>query len=108
MLKQEVYERELDKLKEIFKDVEETKRKLVEGLIEDAAFLKAENDELKKTLAITGMVKTHPNNTELQKPLESGKQYLKNINSYSVVIKTLNSVLNANVIDDDDTLGDYE
>jgi hypothetical protein len=108
MPKSEVYRQELTKLTEIFKDVEVTKRKLVEGLIEDAAFLKSENYILKKAITETGMVKIHPDHPDLQKPIETAKQYLKNINSYSVVIKTLNGVLNKNIIEDDDDLSDFE
>lgn len=108
MLKSEIYQRELAKLTEIFGGVDESKRKLVEGLIEDAAFLRAENFILKETLSKTGMIKIHPDHPELQKPIEAGKQYLKNINSYSVVIKTLNGVLNKNMIEDEDDLSDFE
>jgi regulator of replication initiation timing len=108
MSKQKVYEEELNKLNEIFENVEEDKRKLVEGLIEDAAFLKAENYDLKNILKDTGMVKVHPNYPDMQKPIEAAKQYLKNINSYSVVIKALNAVLSKNMIEDDDELEEFE
>lgn len=108
MLKKEIYQKELAKLTDIFQDVEEGKRKLVEGLIEDAAFLKAENVILKESIAKTGMVKIHPDQPDLQKPIETAKQYLKNINSYSVVIKTLNGVLNKTLMEDDDELSDFE
>jgi regulator of replication initiation timing len=108
MSKTEVYQQELTKLNEIFKDVEESKRKLVEGLIEDAAFIKAENHFLKEAISKTGMVKVHPNHPELQKPIETAKQYLKNINSYANVVKTLNGVLNKNIIEDEDDLSDFE
>lgn len=108
MSKKEIFEKELKKLTEIFQDVEESKRMLVEGLIEDAAFLKAENHELKGILNETGMIKVHPTNPQLQKSTEGAKQYLKNINSYAVVIKTLNGVLNKGVIEDDDDLEEFE
>lgn len=108
MDKQKVYEQELKKLKEIFQEVEEPKRKLVEGLIEDAAFLKAENYELKQILKETGMVKVHPEYPEMQKTTEAARQYLKNVNSYSVVIKTLNSVLSKNLIEEDEDLAEFE
>lgn len=109
MEKQKVYEQELEKLTEIFKDIEEPNRKLVEGLIEDAAFLKSENYVLKQILKKTGMIKVHPEYPELQKSTEAAKQYLKNINSYAVVIKALNSVLQKNVIEpDDDDLSEFE
>ena len=108
MDKQNVYDKELKKLNNIFANVEEDKRKLVEGLIEDAAFLKAENYDLKNILKDTGMVKVHPNYPDMQKPIEAAKQYLKNINSYSVVIKALNAVLSKNMIEDDDELEEFE
>jgi regulator of replication initiation timing len=108
MSKKAVCQKELEKLTEIFQDVEETKRKLVEGLIEDAAFLKAENFVLRKSLENTGMVKIHPTQSDLQKPLETAKQYLKNINSYSVIIKTLNGVLNKNIIEEEDDMSEFE
>lgn len=108
MPKKEVYEQELSKLTEIFQDIDVSKRKLVEGLLEDAAFLKAENYILKQTLSITGMVKVHPEYPDLQKPIEAAKQYLKNTNSYSVIIKTLNGILNKNMVEEEDDLGDFE
>ena len=109
MSKRDVYEKELVKLKEIFAEIEPTKSKLVEGLIEDAAFLKAETHELRLLIAETGMVKIHPKQRDLQKSTEAAKQYLKNVNSYAVVIKTLNGVLNKSITeDDDDELADYE
>lgn len=108
MEKQNVYKQEFEKLTEIFKDVDESKKKLVEGLIQDAAFLYAENYELKELLKETGIVKIHPQHKELQKPVPAAKEYRQNLNSYSVIIKALNAVLSKNVIDDTDDLDEYE
>lgn len=108
MAKGEIYQQELKKLTEIFADVDVGKRKLVEGLIEDASFLKAENYVLRKSLELTGMVQVHPGRQELQKPIESAKQYRQNVNSYCVIIKTLNGILNKNMLDDEDELGEFE
>lgn len=108
MSKNAIFQQEREKLFEIFSEVEESKRKLVEGLIEDAAFLKSENHALKSNLSKTGMVIYHPTNNQLQKPVEAAKQYLKNVNSYSVIIKTLNGVLNKNILDDDDDMDEFE
>ncbi|ABR48564.1 hypothetical protein Amet_2410 [Alkaliphilus metalliredigens QYMF] len=108
MSKKEIFEKELEKLKEIFQDVEISKKKLVEGLIDDAAFLKAENYVLKQSIDKTGMVKVHPTLPEIQKPIEGARQYLKNINSYAAVIKTLNGVLNKGLVEDDDELDEFE
>lgn len=102
MLKSEVLSQERSKLTEIFAEVEPSKAKLVEGLIEDAAFLYAETQELRALVEQTGMVRTHPEHPELQKPTEAAKQYLKNINSYAVIIKTLNGILQKNAIDVED------
>jgi regulator of replication initiation timing len=102
MRKADIYQKELAKLQKIFEVVEESKKELVQGLIEDAAFLAAENNELREILSASGMIKVHPKYPELQKPTEAGKQYLKNINSYSVVIKTLNGILNKNAVEGED------
>ncbi len=108
MSRDDLYQKELEKLGEIFKDVEPSKAKLVQGLIEDAAFLKAESQALKEMMASTGMVKVHPRNPELQKSTEAAKQYLKNVNSYAVVIKALNGVLSKSIIEDEDELAEFE
>ena len=102
MVKSQEYETELSKLEEIFSDVEPGKKKLVDGLIEDAAFLYAENLRLREVINNTGMVRLHPAIDGLQKPTEAAKMYLKNVNSYAVVIKTLNAVLSKNPMEDDD------
>lgn len=108
MAKQQVYKQELEKLNEIFKDVDESNKKLIQGLIEDAAFLFAENYIIKELLNKTGMIKVHPTNLELQKPIPAADQYRKNLNSYSIVIKTLNGVLQKGSIEEEDDLGEYE
>lgn len=108
MSKSDEYKRELAKLTEIFNDVEDSRRKLVEGLIEDAAFLKAENFILKQQITETGMVKIHPQHPEIQKPIETAKQFLKNVGVYAVVIKTLSGVLSKNIIETDDGLDEFE
>jgi len=107
MTKLEVYQKELEKLNKIFADVEPSKKKLVEGLVVEAAFLFSENYQLKIYLAESGMVKIHPTHTDIQKPLETARQYLKNVNAYSVVIKTLNGVLMKNTIEEEDEFDKY-
>lgn len=106
--KQTVFQGELDKLTTVFTDVEEGKRKLVEGCIQDAAFLYAENWELRQLINKTGSVRVHPQHPEVQKTIPAVTQYLKNINSYAVIIKTLNSVLSKNLIEPDDELEEFK
>lgn len=108
MLKQQVYKREFEKLTDLFKEVDESNKKLVEGLIQDAAFLYAENYIIKETLNKTGMIKFHPSNPTLQKPLPAAKEYRQNLNSYSIVIKTLTGVLQKKIDDDEDDMDEFE
>ena len=106
--KDEVLQKERDKMLAIFAEVEPAKRQLVEGLIEDAAFLAAENHELRQALQKTGMVKIHPEHPDIQKPVEAARQYRMNVNSYAVVIKALNGVLSKNLLDDsEDELDEF-
>ncbi|MCR8635757.1 hypothetical protein [Paenibacillus radicis (ex Xue et al. 2023)] len=97
-----MYRKEHKKLQEIFKEVEPNKAQLAEELINIAAFLKAENFVLMQSIETTGMVRINPKNHNQQEKLPSGDQLLKNINSYSVVIKTLNGILSKNLLDEDD------
>ena len=108
MLKQKVYEEEFAKLTEVFKDINESKKKLVEGLIQDAAFLYAENYVLKESLNKTGMIKFHPTNLALQKPLPAAKEYRQNLNSYAVVIRSLDRVLMKDIVEEEDDMDEYE
>jgi len=106
--KQHILQTEYDKLTAVFSEVEESKRKLVEGLIYDAAFLYSENWELRRLIAESGSVIVNPANHKQQKTLPAATQYLKNANSYAVVIKALNSILSKNEITDDDDMHDFE
>lgn len=100
--KNAIFQEETSRLREIFRKVEPEKYDLVDGLIQDAAFLKAENFELRRRMHETGMVEYHPTNRRLQRTSEAAKQYLKNVNSYAVIIKTLNGVLMKSAIEEDD------
>ena len=107
MSKSDEYKKELAKLAEIFSTVEPSKAQLVQGLIEDAAFLFAENYILKQSINTTGMVKIHPQHPDIQKPIPTAQQYLKNINSYAVIIKTLNGVLMKDTVKGDDEFDEF-
>lgn len=98
---------ELEKLQEIFQKVDPDKQKLVENLLHDAAFLAEQNEELRQAIAQTGMVKFHPTNPKLQKPTEAAKQYLRNLQTYSVVIKTLNSIFTKHSIEEEDAFEQF-
>lgn len=92
MSKSDEYQKERTKLLELFADLDPKKLKLIEGLLDDAAWLKANNTALKMAMVETGMVKIHPEHPEIQRPVETARQYLRNLNSYAAVIKTINSI----------------
>ena len=101
-MNKEIYQKEREKLAEIFKDIDPAKAQLAEGLIEEAAFLRAQNATLREGIYETGMVKIHPQHKDIQKPVETARQYLKNVNSYAVLIKTLNGILQKNALEGED------
>lgn len=96
------FQKEREKLAELFKDVDPAKAKLAEGLIEEAAFLRIQNQALRAAIVETGMVKIHPVHKDIQKPVETARQYLKNVNSYSVIVKTLNGILQKDALEEED------
>lgn len=109
MKKSLVVEKEKMKLIEIFIDIDDKQKKLVESLIDEAAFLVGENFVLKELIEKVGSVRFNPDNPAQQKQTPASAQYLKNLNSYTIVIKTLNSILmKQSPEEDDDELSDYE
>lgn len=107
MINQAEYQKELTKLQKLFENVDPAKAELAQGLIEEAAFLYAQNSALKENIVETGMVKIHPQHKDIQKPVETAKQYLKNVNSYSVIVKTLNGILQKNAMEEEDDFEAY-
>lgn len=105
--KEGVLRQELEKLNELFRDVDPIKSKLVEGLIRDAAFLFAENWKLRQLMEQTGMVIVHPSKPELQKPVEAAKQYRQNVAAYGMAIKTLNAILSKDMSEGDDEFAKF-
>ncbi len=104
----EQIKQEKERLTELFSEVNEKKRNLAAGLIEQAAFLYVDNKALEKAMAGTGTVKIHPEDPTLQKVTEAGKQYLKNANTYAVTIKTLNGILSKDALEEDDGFDEFE
>ncbi|MCX7570401.1 hypothetical protein OS242_10545 [Tumebacillus sp. DT12] len=107
MGKIDLYQQEHAKLTGIFTGVDTGKAKLVEGLIEDAAFMYAEMSHLREIIKTTGSVQINPMDPTRQKTPEVSKQYLKLLNSYAVVIKTLNGILNKNMNEGEDEFDEW-
>ncbi|PKK97336.1 MAG: hypothetical protein CVV58_01745 [Tenericutes bacterium HGW-Tenericutes-3] len=91
---------EYKRLKSLFSSVDETKTELVDNLIQQAAFMKVELGILQDQIQKHGAVQV--SNRGAQRQTEAAKYYTKLVNSYGTVIKTLNSIIGKNIIDEDD------
>lgn len=96
---------EYNRLKSLFSNIDNVKSDLVDNLIYQAAFMKVELDSLQEKIRKYGAVQISSKGTQRQ--TESAKYYTKLVNSYGTVIKTLNSILGKNVVDDDDAFDEF-
>lgn len=74
-----------EELREIFKDIDEGKRKIIDSLIDEAVFLEGQMKDLKKY----PFIKFHPTNPNLQKVTAAGKQYREFLQTYTNIIDKL-------------------
>ena len=95
---------EYERLLELFKDVDETKRKLVDELLKKAAFLKTQLDSLEEEIRAHGCMQVVGKNYVLS---PAYKTFLTSLSVYQNLIKTLNSIMGKNMIDEDDEFDDF-
>lgn len=74
-----------EELQEIFKGIDESKRKIVSPLIDEAVFLEVQMQELKKH----PLLRVHPNRPEVQKVTAAGKMYREYLQTYVNLIDKL-------------------
>ena len=91
---------EYERLQSLFSSVDPTKAELVDNLLNEAAFMKAQLEQLKLQIKKYGAVQI--SNKGTQRQTEAAKYYTKLVNSYGTVIKTLNAIMGKNVMDEDD------
>lgn len=91
---------EYERLRSLFSSVDPAKTELVDNLIQEAAFMKVQLSNLQEQIRKYGAVQI--SNKGTQRQTEAAKYYTKLVNSYGTVIKTLNSILGKNVIEEDD------
>lgn len=108
MDKKEVIQKEKDKLTQLFENVEENKRILAENTIQQTANLTGELFELYENIKKSKSVVISKNNPSHQLITESAKLYNKYLNTYAVLIKTLNGILEKNLINADDDFDEFE
>lgn len=101
--------KEYERIKDLFKDIDDKQLSLLDGAFLECARLKVELDDLHKIIIKTGLVKVHPENFEMQKELPVSKLIVKTRANYLNYIAKLSNILGRNIDDDDfDDLEDFE
>ncbi len=100
-------EKEYERIKALFKDVDEKQLQLVDGAIIEAARIRAELDRLHEIAKVTGLIKVDPNNPTRQKVLPVSKELPKLRASYTNIIFKLARILGAGINEEDLGLDDY-
>lgn len=95
MAKDTEIKKEIAKLNKIFKDIPEDKKKLCEGLIENAAFMRCTLNELQKEVVEKGAViqYTSGNGFESIRDNPAQKAYTTMVARYGNVINQLSALL---------------
>lgn len=87
--------KETNKLKKLFKELPNNKKKMAEKLIENASFMSITLDELKEDIKIYGVKETYVNGKDqfgFKESIES-KTYSTMVKNYMNIIKQLNDML---------------
>lgn len=95
MEKEKRIKKEISKLKKIFSGLSETKKKLCESLIENAAFMSVTLEELQETIKAEGAIGefTNGNGFGVLQEHPAQKTYNTMINRYASVMKQLIDML---------------
>ena len=95
LTKQEQIKKEQRRLRGIFKDLDANKKKLVTPLIDKAAFMSIELDELQKTLESDGWITEYKNGENQYGTKKSPEVEVYNtmVKNYAAVIRQLTDLL---------------
>ena len=95
--------RELKRLQKIYENIETSRKKTVEKLINDAAFMAVTLEEIRLVIQRDGVVETYQNgeNQKGVKKSSAVEVYDKMVNTYSKVIKQLCDLLPEKVVWDE-------
>lgn len=97
--------KELSKLRKIFKDIEPAKRKTVEKLIENAAFMAESLNELQEIIRVKGFTEEYQNGAN-----QCGVKKCSEVEIYNTMIKNYTSVIKqlTDLLPDGEANGDDE
>lgn len=95
--KEQIRKTELLKLRKTFAKIDENKKKLLTPLMEKAAFMSAELDELQKIIAVKGCTEEYKNgeNQKGMKKTAEVEVYNTMIKNYTAIIKQLTDLVPA-------------
>lgn len=96
---------EYERLRSLFSSVDPTKAELVDNLLNEAAFMRVQLENLQNQIKKYGAIQISAKGTQRQ--TEAAKYYTKLVNSYGNVIKTLNTIMGKNMIDDNDEFDEF-
>lgn len=97
--------REYERLKGLFLNGSEDKLPLVDELLKKVAFLAVELRNLEKSIKKQGIVQISNSGQTRTNP--SLKSYLSMLGVYQGIVKTLNSILDTDVTDEDDAFDEF-
>ncbi len=86
-------QKEFEKLKQIFSELEQKELDFISGLLEETAYQKVTLCEMREIMSETGMLLIHPKDSTKQKALPIANEYRRTANIYALNIKQLYSLL---------------
>lgn len=86
-----------EELDNIFKDIDENKKKLINPLLDEIAFLEQRMDEAKKY----PFIQVHPKDPTKQRATTAAKLYKEHSQSYMNAIRMLYSMINGHEVEED-------
>jgi regulator of replication initiation timing len=91
-----------EELENIFKNADENARTIIKKLIEEAVYQESELQKLHEILDMTGFVRVHPRDPNIQKFMPAAKAYKELSQTYNNTIKTLNMIYGRNEAEPED------
>lgn len=99
---------EIERLKKEFPGADENKMRVLEGLIEQAAYERIYLKRLNEQAIVSGLVEFHPENAKLQRALPISNEIAKHAASLTNIMDKLMKHLAVEADDEDDGLEQYE
>lgn len=100
--------KEIERIKGQFPNADENKINALEGLIEQAAYLRIYLKQLNTQAMASGLIEVHPENAKLQRPLPVSNEITRHSATLTSIMDKLMKYLAIDGDDWDDGLDEYE